>query len=101
VLCDCYLYESLVCNFTVSISGKGNHLRDLVTNLGVVGHLVNRFDSTLPVSILREFSHVFSTLCQSDDDNGTPPPETAVKGMLPTLNILVDHSDYDVSCAVF
>jgi len=34
------------------------------------------------------------------DDNDTPLHESAIKEMLPTLNILADHSDVEVSCVV-
>jgi len=42
-------------------------------------------------------SHIFYNLCKGGDDpNGASLPETAISRMLPTLNILADHSDFEV-----
>ena len=101
---DC-LFERLlsqnVCEQAVwalgNIIGDGPHLRDYVIGLGVVQPLLSFINPEIPISFLRNVTWVVVNLCRNKDP---PPPVQTIREILPALNMLIHHSDINVSSKI-
>ena len=82
---------------TGNIIGDGPHLRDYVINLGVVQPLLSFINPEIPISFLRNVTWVVVNLCRNKDP---PPPVQTIRDILPALNMLIHHSDINVSCVI-
>ncbi len=69
-------------------------LRDYVINLGVVQPLLSFINPEIPISFLRTDTWVVVNLCRNKDP---PPPVQTIRDILPALNMLIHHSDINVS----
>lgn len=77
-----------------NIIGDGPALRDYVINLGVVQPLLAFIKPDIPISFLRNVTWVIVNLCRNKD----PPPHVhTISEILPALNILIHHTDINVS----
>ena len=74
--------------------GDGPQCRDYVINLGIIKPLLNFIRPDIPISFLRNVTWVIVNLCRNKDP---PPPEAAVKELLPALAVLIHHTDTNVS----
>lgn len=77
-----------------NIIGDGPVLRDYVINLGVVQPLLSFINPEIPISFLRNVTWVVVNLCRNKDP---PPPVQTISEILPALNMLIHHSDINVS----
>lgn len=77
-----------------NIIGDGPHLRDYVIGLGVVQPLLSFINPEIPISFLRNVTWVVVNLCRNKDP---PPPVATIREILPALNMLIHHSDINVS----
>ena len=77
-----------------NIIGDGPHLRDYVIGLGVVQPLLSFINPEIPISFLRNVTWVVVNLCRNKDP---PPPQQTISEILPALNMLIHHSDINVS----
>lgn len=77
-----------------NIIGDGPMLRDLVVELGVVKPLLSFIKPNTPITFLRNVTWVIVNLCRSKDP---PPPVKTIQEILPALNVLITHSDVNVS----
>lgn len=77
-----------------NIIGDGPILRDFVVELGVVRPLLSFIKPDIPISFLRNVTWVIVNLCRSKDP---PPPVSTIQEILPALNVLITHSDLNVS----
>ena len=77
-----------------NIIGDGPHLRDYVIGLGVVQPLLSFINPEIPISFLRNVTWVVVNLCRNKDP---PPPVQTIREILPALNMLIHHSDINVS----
>lgn len=77
-----------------NIIGDGPVLRDFVIELGVVKPLLSFIKPNIPISFLRNVTWVIVNLCRSKDP---PPPVRIIQEILPPLNMLILHSDTNVS----
>ena len=80
-----------------NIIGDGPHLRDYVIGLGVVQPLLSFINPEIPISFLRNVTWVVVNLCRNKDP---PPPVQTIREILPALNMLIHHSDINVSCNI-
>lgn len=69
-------------------------MRDYVIKLGVVQPLLTFIKPDIPISFLRNVTWVIVNLCRNKDP---PPPIPTIKEMLPALNMLIHHTDINVS----
>lgn len=77
-----------------NIIGDGPMLRDFVIELGVVKPLLSFIKPDVPITFLRNVTWVIVNLCRSKD----PPPQVkTIQEILPALNILITHTDINVS----
>lgn len=77
-----------------NIIGDGPVLRDFVIELGVVKPLLSFVKPDIPITFLRNVTWVIVNLCRSKD----PPPQVkTIQEILPALNVLITHSDVNVS----
>lgn len=77
-----------------NIIGDGPVLRDFVIELGVVKPLLSFIKPDIPITFLRNVTWVIVNLCRSKD----PPPQVkTIQEILPALNLLIMHSDTNVS----
>lgn len=80
--------------FLGNIIGDGPALRDYVINLGVVQPLLAFIKPDIPISFLRNVTWVIVNLCRNKD----PPPHVhTISEILPALNMLIHHTDINVS----
>lgn len=77
-----------------NIIGDGPVLRDFVVELGVVKPLLSFIKPEIPIPFLRNVTWVIVNLCRSKDP---PPPVKTIKEILPALNVLITHTDTNVS----
>lgn len=77
-----------------NIIGDGPALRDYVIQLGVVQPLLQFIKPDIPLTFLRNVTWVIVNLCRNKDP---PPPIQTIQEMLPALNILIHHTDINVS----
>lgn len=77
-----------------NIIGDGPASRDYVIKLGVVPPLLTFIKPEIPISFLRNVTWVIVNLCRNKDP---PPPVQTIKEILPALNVLIHHSDINVS----
>lgn len=77
-----------------NIIGDGPAPRDYVINLGVVEPLLTFIKPNIPITFLRNVTWVIVNLCRNKDP---PPPVQTIKEILPALNILIYHTDVNVS----
>jgi len=77
-----------------NIIGDGPQPRDYVINLGVVQPLLTFIKPDIPITFLRNVTWVIVNLCRNKDP---PPPVQTIKDILPALNVLIHHSDINVS----
>lgn len=77
-----------------NIIGDGPYLRDYVIKLGVVKPLLSFIKPDIPITFLRNVTWVIVNLCRNKDP---APPIATIKELLPALNILIHHSDNNVS----
>lgn len=77
-----------------NIIGDGPVLRDFVIELGVVKPLLSFIKPDIPISFLRNVTWVIVNLCRSKDP---PPPVKTIQEILPALNVLITHTDNNVS----
>ena len=77
-----------------NIIGDGPHLRDYVIELGVVQPLLQFISPEIPISFLRNVTWVVVNLCRNKDP---PPPVATIREILPALNMLIHHTDLNVS----
>jgi hypothetical protein len=87
-----YLYK-LIFEFGLR-AGDGPQCRDYVINLGIIQPLLVFIRPDIPISFLRNVTWVIVNLCRNKDP---PPPEPAVKELLPALSVLIHHTDTNVS----
>ena len=96
----CYLIHWLCnlwwwwCTVAGNIIGDGPQLRDYVIALGVVHPLLTFIKPDIPISFLRNVTWVIVNLCRNKDP---PPPVRTIKEILPALNLLIHHTDINVS----
>lgn len=76
-----------------NIIGDGPGLRDYVIAMGVVPPLLNFIKPDIPITFLRNVTWVIVNLCRNKDP---PPPQPALRELLPALNVLVHHTDTNV-----
>lgn len=76
-----------------NIIGDGPAPRDYVINLGVVQPLLTFIKPDIPISFLRNVTWVIVNLCRNKDP---PPPVQTIKDILPSLNILIHHTDINI-----
>lgn len=62
--------------------------------MGVVQPLLSFIKPDIPISFLRNVTWVIVNLCRNKDP---PPPVATIEEILPALNILIHHSDINVS----
>ena len=62
--------------------------------LGVVQPLLSFINPEIPISFLRNVTWVVVNLCRNKDP---PPPQNTIQEILPALNMLIHHSDINVS----
>ena len=74
--------------------GDGPQCRDYVINLGIVRPLLAFVTPNIPISFLRNVTWVMVNLCRNKEP---PPPMEMIQQILPTLAILVQHQDVNVS----
>ena len=77
-----------------NIIGDGPHLRDYVIELGVVQPLLQFISPEIPITFLRNVTWVVVNLCRNKDP---PPPVQTIREILPALNMLIHHTDLNVS----
>lgn len=77
-----------------NIIGDGPVLRDFVVELGVVKPLLSFIKPDIPITFLRNVTWVIVNLCRSKDP---PPPVKTIQEILPALNMLITHTDTNVS----
>lgn len=77
-----------------NIIGDGPYLRDYVIKLGVVKPLLSFIKPDIPITFLRNVTWVIVNLCRNKDP---APPITTINELLPALNILIHHTDNNVS----
>lgn len=77
-----------------NIIGDGPVLRDFVIELGVVEPLLSFIKPDIPITFLRNVTWVIVNLCRSKDP---PPPVKTIREILPALNVLIMHTDINVS----
>lgn len=77
-----------------NIIGDGPCLRDYVIELGVVNPLLTFIKPEIPITFLRNVTWVIVNLCRNKDP---PPPVQTIQEILPALNILIHHTDINVS----
>lgn len=76
-----------------NIIGDGPNLRDYAIELGVVKPLLSFINPGIPISFLRNITWVIVNLCR----NKEPPPSiVTIKELLPSLNLLIHHSDINI-----
>lgn len=78
--------------------GDGPRLRDYVISLGVVEPLLSFISPNIPMTFLRNVTWVIVNLCRSKDP---APPANTIKLLLPALNLLIMHTDINVSLLDF
>lgn len=83
--------------FSGNIIGDGPVPRDYVINLGVVQPLLRFIKPDIPLPFLRNVTWVIVNLCRNKEP---PPPIQTIKDILPALNILIHHTDINVSNAL-
>ena len=81
-----------------NIIGDGPSCRDYVISLGVIEPLLKLIAPTISMSFLRNVTWVIVNLCRNKNP---PPPEDAIKKLLPALAYLIQHSDTNVSGCFF
>lgn len=81
-----------------NIIGDGPILRDFVIELGVVEPLLSFIKPDIPITFLRNVTWVIVNLCRSKDP---PPPVKTIQEILPALNVLIMHTDINVSAFIF
>ena len=77
-----------------NIIGDGPQLRDYVIQLGVVEPLLSFISPDIPITFLRNVTWVVVNLCRNKDP---PPPVQTIREILPALNMLIHHTDMNVS----
>lgn len=78
-----------------NIIGDGPVLRDFVIELGVVKPLLSFIvKPDIQITFLRNVTWVIVNLCRSKDP---PPPVKTIQEILPALDILITHTDTNVS----
>lgn len=77
-----------------NIIGDGPSCRDYVISLGVIEPLLKLISPTIGMSFLRNVTWVIVNLCRNKNP---PPPEEAIRQLLPALAYLIQHSDTNVS----
>lgn len=77
-----------------NIIGDGPVLRDFVIELGVVEPLLSFIKPEISITFLRNVTWVIVNLCRSKDP---PPPVKTIQEILPALNMLIMHTDINVS----
>lgn len=80
-----------------NIIGDGPVLRDFVVELGVVKPLLSFIKPEIPIPFLRNVTWVIVNLCRSKDP---PPPVKTIQEILPALNVLITHTDTNVSISL-
>ena len=65
--------------------------------LGVVQPLLSFINPEIPISFLRNVTWVVVNLCRNKDP---PPPQQTISEILPALNMLIHHSDINVSSKI-
>lgn len=81
-----------------NIIGDGPVLRDFVIELGMVQPLLSFIKPDIPITFLRNVTWVIVNLCRSKDP---PPPVKTIQEILPALNILIMHTDINVSTILY
>jgi len=81
-----------------NIIGDGPQLRDYVIGLGVVHPLLTFIKPEIPISFLRNVTWVIVNLCRNKDP---PPPMQTIRDILPALNLLIHHTDINVSFLIW
>lgn len=81
-----------------NIIGDGPVLRDFVIELGMVQPLLSFIKPDIPITFLRNVTWVIVNLCRSKDP---PPPVKTIQEILPALNILIMHTDINVSIILY
>ncbi|CAN8021400.1 unnamed protein product, partial [Ixodes persulcatus] len=76
-----------------NIIGDGPQLRDYVIQLGVVEPLLSFIKPCMPLTFLRNVTWVIVNLCRNKDP---PPPLDTIKEILPSLCLLIHHTDNNV-----
>lgn len=92
------LYTSTYLFLVGNIIGDGPQPRDYVINLGVVQPLLTFIKPDIPITFLRNVTWVIVNLCRNKDP---PPPVQTIKDILPALNVLIHHSDINVSINIY
>lgn len=82
-----FYYASDLC------AGDGPQCRDYVIGLGIIKPLLTFIRPDIPISFLRNVTWVIVNLCRNKDP---PPPELAVRELLPALAVLIVHTDTNV-----
>lgn len=77
-----------------NIIGDGPLSRDYVIKLGVVQPLLTFIKPDIPITFLRNVTWVIVNLCRNKDP---PPPVKTIEELLPALNVLIHHTDINVS----
>ncbi|CAN7996860.1 unnamed protein product [Ixodes hexagonus] len=76
-----------------NIIGDGPQLRDYVIQLGVVEPLLSFIKPCMPLTFLRNVTWVIVNLCRNKDP---PPPLDTIKEILPSLCLLIHHTDNNI-----
>ncbi|XP_064456274.1 importin subunit alpha-3-like [Ornithodoros turicata] len=76
-----------------NIIGDGPQLRDYVIRLGVVEPLLSFIKPNMPLTFLRNVTWVIVNLCRNKDP---PPPIDTIKQILPSLCLLIHHTDNNI-----
>lgn len=73
-------------------------MRDYVINLGVVQPLLAFIKPEIPITFMRNVTWVIVNLCRNKDP---PPPVQTIQDILPALNVLIHHTDINVSFLLY
>ncbi|XP_037075204.1 importin subunit alpha-4-like [Pollicipes pollicipes] len=76
-----------------NIIGDGPQLRDYVISLGIVPPLIAFISDEIPLNFLRNVTWVLVNLCRN---NKPPPSPDTIGELLPSLNVLIQHTDANI-----
>ncbi|XP_012369846.1 importin subunit alpha-8 [Octodon degus] len=89
--------STMVCEQAVwalgNIAGDGPEFRDTVISSNIIPRLSALVSSPISITFLRNITWTLSNLCRY---RNPPPPENAVKQMLPILSHLLQHEDDEI-----